>query len=760
MSVHFLTALMLSLAVSLGTGCDWSSPEAKKAKHLERAKSYFDKGQYQEAVIEYANVAKIDPKDADAQYKFALSLLKVGGLPNLRQAYAALSRAVELDNTNQDAQLKLGELYLRGNEPAKARERAEIVLVSAPQNTEGLILRGRSLINEKRYREGIAELKKAIELDPQNIQIYVELARAHYAAGDLITTEATLNQALSVNPRSTEAMLALGDFRTTTGKLDQAEMIYKKALEMDTQNDSIYIRLTDIYQRQNKLADAEATLQKLATNKPQDDGPHIRLGDFLMSIGKLEKALANYQRAVEIQPTSLLARDKLIGYYLDTGKTNEAELKVKEILAKNDKDLMGRFFDARILVAKHKPDEAIPILQGIVRDEPQFAGAHHILGMAFLQKNEKGQAHAAFSEAIKINPRFSEARTALAQIYLADGSLDLAIEESQAAIQSNPRNIQAAIISGDAYLRKGDTAKSKQVFEALAKALPNEPLPLYRLGLVARAEKNDGKALAYFEDALNKKPSAIEPLTQIVSIKLAQGKEKDARERVGKQIEVSPNDPHLYNLLGQIWVQLKDSGQAQAAFKKAIELDSSLLSSYMNLAQTYYRSGRVDQAENEYRTVVGKNPKVLSAQMMLGVIHESKKEYDKAQARYEAILKIDPRFAPAANNLAWIMTEQSGNLDVALSLAQTAREIRPTDPYVADTLGWVYYKKNAYLLSLSLLKEAVDKLPTDPVIHFHYGMVQLKNGDSASAKKSLQTALKLNDDFPGSAEAKKTLSSL
>ena len=56
MSAHLITALMLSLAVSLGTGCDWSSPEAKKAKHRERAASYFEKGQYNEAIIEYANV--------------------------------------------------------------------------------------------------------------------------------------------------------------------------------------------------------------------------------------------------------------------------------------------------------------------------------------------------------------------------------------------------------------------------------------------------------------------------------------------------------------------------------------------------------------------------------------------------------------------------------------------------------------------------------------------------------------------------------
>ena len=151
-------------------GCDGSSAEAKKAKHLERAEAYLTKGQYQEAVIEYRNVTQLDAKDADAHYQLALAYLKLGGLPNLQAAFAELTRTVELDKANQEAQLKLGELYLLGNEPGKARERAEVVLVSAPQNTDGLILKGRSLAGEKRYKESIEDLKSAIAADPNRMQ--------------------------------------------------------------------------------------------------------------------------------------------------------------------------------------------------------------------------------------------------------------------------------------------------------------------------------------------------------------------------------------------------------------------------------------------------------------------------------------------------------------------------------------------------------------------------------------------------------------
>ena len=92
--------------------------------------------------------------------------------------------------------------------------------------------------------------------------------------------------------------------------------------------------------------------------------------------------------------------------------------------------------------------------------------------------------------------------------------------------------------------------------------------------------------------------------------------------------------------------------------------------------------------------------------------------------------------------------------------AQTARDQLPDDPLIADTLGWIYYKKNVYLRANSLLKEAAEKLPDNPMVQYHYGMAQHKNGDTSGAKETLQAALKLSTDFPGSDDARETLKNL
>jgi hypothetical protein len=55
-------------------------------------------------------------------------------------------------------------------------------------------------------------------------------------------------------------------------------------------------------------------------------------------------------------------------------------------------------------------------------------------------------------------------------------------------------------------------------------------------------------------------------------------------------------------------------------------------------------------------------------------------------------------------------------------LAQTAKEELPNAPAVSDTLGWIFYKKNVYLKAIGLLTESAEKLPDNPVVHYHLGM--------------------------------------
>src|SRR5215469_11977732 len=106
------------------------------------------------------------------------------------------------------------------------------------------------------------------------------------------------------------------------------------------------------------------------------------------------------------------------------------------------------------------------------------------------------------------------------------------------------------------------------------------------------------------------------------------------------------------------------------------------------------------------------------------------------------------------------MLENGENADVALSLAQIARQKMPDSPSAADTLAWVYYRKGIYGSAAILLEEALQKDPDNATYHYHIGVVYLKQKNMAAARKHLQRALQINPNAPAASEILKTLNQM
>jgi cellulose synthase operon protein C len=89
------------------------------------------------------------------------------------------------------------------------------------------------------------------------------------------------------------------------------------------------------------------------------------------------------------------------------------------------------------------------------------------------------------------------------------------------------------------------------------------------------------------------------------------------------------------------------------------------------------------------------------------------------------------------------MVERGQNLDVALSLAQTARQKDPDSPDSADTLAWVYYHKGTYESARDLLEDAVKAAPDNAYVQLHLGMTYNKLNQRGDAEAHLKKAASL-----------------
>jgi tetratricopeptide (TPR) repeat protein len=231
-------------------------------------------------------------------------------------------------------------------------------------------------------------------------------------------------------------------------------------------------------------------------------------------------------------------------------------------------------------------------------------------------------------------------------------------------------------------------------------------------------------------------------------------------ERVQRQIALVPRSGAHHALLGSIHLARRQTGLAETAYLKALELEPGLVAAYVQLGGLYAQTAAYDQALAKLEAALRVNPQNTAALMLTGVIHEQRGEIPKARDAYESVLAINPRFAPAANNLAWLHAEHGGDQERALELAQTAKRLAPDDPYISDTLGWILARRGVKQQALTLLKESATKLPDNMQVQYHLGMTYAQLGDSDNARRALARAASAPHAFPGRDEAKRVLATL
>jgi Flp pilus assembly protein TadD len=160
------------------------------------------------------------------------------------------------------------------------------------------------------------------------------------------------------------------------------------------------------------------------------------------------------------------------------------------------------------------------------------------------------------------------------------------------------------------------------------------------------------------------------------------------------------------------------------------------------LAETYRRKGDLNQAIDSFRKSSQAAPNDSGPLLQLGLLMDGTGRRDQSKPIYEQILRIQADNPVALNNLAFIKAEEGTDLDSALGMAQRAFQAAPTSPDIADTLGWVYIRKNLSQEAVRVFTDLVKKYPAIPMYRMHYGMALIQKGDRPAAKRELETALK------------------
>jgi len=81
----------------------------------------------------------------------------------------------------------------------------------------------------------------------------------------------------------------------------------------------------------------------------------------------------------------------------------------------------------------------------------------------------------------------------------------------------------------------------------------------------------------------------------------------------------------------------------------------------------------------------------------------------------------------------------------------------PDSPITADALGWAYYKLGSFGPAVAQLKESSQKVPHNPIYHYHLGMAYIGARQFDMAGQALRAALRSDPQFPYAPNARAAL---
>jgi tetratricopeptide (TPR) repeat protein len=708
----------LILAAALITSC---SKEARKARLLGEADSYFRAGNYDKAKVTYLNVIRLDPQNAFAFERIG-AMWQDQSAP--LRAIPFLKRASELDPKNAQNRIRLARCYLATARFADAAKEGIKVLEQLPDNGDAIM----ALAEAARSKEDIEAAKQQLEKFPNknDLSFYLASANQLLRKGDLAAAVNSVQQALAIDSQSSAAHMAMGDLYVIQKDLKQASEEYKKAADLAPVRSTERLKYAAF-----KLATGGTEETRRVATDMTKQAPDYLPGWILLA--------------------QLAAKDK---------KYDEALSLLENVFSRDPEYGDGRRLQGDALLAKGDTKKAVEILERLDQTYPGAPLIKHQLARAYLKNNNTNQAKVALEQAITASPTYTDAVLLLAEINLRSGHADMVLKPMTDLLKRMPEIKKAALLLATAYgsLDRFDDAIT--VLEEQAKLAPDDPQIQAVLGRILRQAKRYDEARGAFEKAARFAPDDPRMFNQLVELDLLAKHFDAARQRVRQQFEKNPDPPAAHFWESKILAAEGKWNAAEAEARRTLELDPNFSSAYDLLVQTYLATNKLPQAVSELQGVLSKNPKSTSALMTLALIYERMKDYPKERDAYEKLLAINPDFVPALNNLAYLYTEQLPDLEKAYDLARKAHDLRPGDIAASDTLGWVLYKRGDFQQALPILQESAEQAPDSAEIQFHLGMTAYMMRQVDLAKVALRKAASAAEDFPGKEESKQRLASL
>ncbi len=161
----------------------------------------------------------------------------------------------------------------------------------------------------------------------EQVKSTFDLAFAYSQAGEINEAIKEYKAALALDPQNLDVMLELGSAYRRAKLFAEARELYDKLIAADPDNTRAYGNLGNVYLDEGNIEEAVANYEKMAARSSDKEAAaknFLNAGFQYAVRGSYEKALALYRRALEISPDNSLAYTDIGWSLLGMGKTQEA----------------------------------------------------------------------------------------------------------------------------------------------------------------------------------------------------------------------------------------------------------------------------------------------------------------------------------------------------------------------------------------------------------------------------------------------------
>jgi len=770
---------LCALILLLMSGCGiLESSQEKAERFYQSGMAAVEAGKNEEAFIHFQNALQKDPYHAKAHYRLGnLYVLKnelypavrelstaVRQDPNFkepRQALAMLSyqneaydqtvsfcrELIEKWGNDLETLLLWGDSLLRLNKSAEAREVLEKAVSAFPADPKVKILFAQALLREKAQENALREMRAAAALAPKDITVQISLARFYETINKLEDAEKKFLEICNAFPGEPNGFLTTAQFYLRRQRLDQAEAVIEKALGSNLRDPRLYQTAAQVHHTRKNYDKALNSLKSAvsASNESQAIRSSMLLADYYIFLKRIPQALETYEAMLKKNPSLVGAKIRIAELLLSENRNKEAQQKIDEILAEHSDSSGGLLLKGLLDLKEGRIPEAKKAFLTSRSLSPDSPDPYYYYGLTFLMEGDFNQSLPEMLAALDKNPDSRLVRLAVAYIYFQNRKHSQALNLLDKILADQPEDFRARSLRGSVYQRMGNHQAASSDYRRIVDQNPKpDELPLFRFRL-AETYQSLGKkeeAVREYASILDSHPAPIRPLERIVRIHLAAGNHEKALSLCDEYQKKLPKDPELTLLKAEVLVHQGKFQVAEGILRTLVQGNPNSDKAFFLYGRLHERSGNFKSAAEMYQKVVQLNPNHRDAHVALAATLQRLGRLEEAVSVYETLLS-KTFFAPAANDLAYLYAELDQKLDRALELAEKARDQLSDRPEVADTIGWIHYKRKSYSTAKRNFNAALASRPKEPIFHYHLALADYEENNFPKAIQGMKTALQL-----------------